>query len=163
MTHGRAQTSEVRLGATRDGVITGLSMRVTQDAGAYPLFGAYLPEISRRMAVGPYVIPKVEYLWRSVVTNTTPVTAYRGAGRPEATYVVERIVETAARELGVDPAELRRKNLIQPADFPYETPVALVYDTGDYEASLNKAMELADYAGFAARKAEAAAGRAIPR
>jgi len=94
---------------------------------------------------------------QGVYTNTAPVDAYRGAGRPEATYVVERIVETAARELGVDPAELRRKNLIQPADFPYETPVALVYDTGDYEASLNKAMELADYAGFADRKAAAAA------
>jgi carbon-monoxide dehydrogenase large subunit len=92
-----------------------------------------------------------------VYTNTTPVDAYRGAGRPEATYVVERIVETAARELGIDPVELRRRNLIQPEAFPYQTPVALEYDTGDYEASLNKALELVDYAGSPDRKAAAAA------
>src|SRR6185295_14354731 len=93
----------------------------------------------------------------AVYTNTAPVDAYRGAGRPEATYVVERMVETAAREMGIDPAEIRRRNFIQPDQFPYETPVALVYDTGDYQASLDKALIAADYAGFPARKAAAAA------
>src|SRR5207237_1697346 len=88
-----------------------------------------------------------------VYTNTGPVDAYRGAGRPEATYVIERLVETAARELKVDPAELRRRNFLQPDQFPYQTPVALAYDTGDYEASLDKALALADYAGFPARRA----------
>ncbi|MGB8360820.1 MAG: xanthine dehydrogenase family protein molybdopterin-binding subunit [Acidimicrobiia bacterium] len=145
MTHGRAQTSEVRLGATRDGVITGLSMRVTQDAGAYPLFGAYLPEISRRMAVGPYAIPKVEYLWRSVVTNTTPVTAYRGAGRPEATMALERAMDRLASELGLDPTEVRRRNFIPSEDFPHVTSVGERYDSGDYEAALDLALEASRY------------------
>src|SRR5690606_5902961 len=86
-------------------------------------------------------------------TNTAPVDAYRGAGRPEATYVVERLVETAARELKLDPAELRRRNFIR--EFPYQTPVALQYDTGDYEATLAEAMRLADVAGFEARRKDA--------
>ncbi len=90
---------------------------------------------------------------RTVYTNTTPVDAYRGAGRPEATYVVERMMETAARELGVDPADLRRANFVR--EYPHQTPVIMCYDSGDYELSLNNALEAADYAGFAARKAEA--------
>jgi len=92
-----------------------------------------------------------------VFTNTAPVDAYRGAGRPEATYLLERIVTKAAVELGRDPADLRRQNFIGKDQFPYETPVALTYDIGDYEASLDKALELADYAGFGARKEAAAA------
>ena len=145
MTHGRAQTSEIRLGATRDGVITGLSMLVTQDAGAYPLFGAYLPEISRRMAVGPYAIPKVEYVWRTVVTNTTPVTAYRGAGRPEATMALERAIDLLAAELGLDPADVRRRNFISSDAFPHVTSVGERYDSGDYEAALDLALETSRY------------------
>jgi carbon-monoxide dehydrogenase large subunit len=92
---------------------------------------------------------------KAVFTNTVPVDAYRGAGRPEATYILERIVNKAAQELNVDQAELRRKNFVQPSQFPYQTPVAVVYDTGDYEASLNMALKMSDYAGFPARKAEA--------
>ena len=92
---------------------------------------------------------------KAVFTNTVPVDAYRGAGRPEATFLLERIVNKGAQELGVDQAELRRKNFIQPSQFPYQTPVAVVYDTGDYEASLDLALKMSDYAGFAARKAEA--------
>jgi carbon-monoxide dehydrogenase large subunit len=145
LTHGRAQTSEIRLGATREGIITGLSIHVTQDAGAYPLFGSYLPEISRRMAVGPYAIPKVEYLWRSVATNTTPVNAYRGAGRPEATMALERAIDELAVELDLDPAEVRRRNFIPPDHFPYVTTVGERYDSGDYEPALDLALEASGY------------------
>lgn len=145
MTHGRAQTSEVRLGATRDGVITGLSIEATQDAGAYPLFGAYLPELSRRMSVGPYAIPKVEFRWRSAVTNTTSLNAYRGAGRPEATMAIERAMDVLAVELGIDPGELRRKNYIPSDAFPHVTAVRERYDSGDYEAALDLALELSEY------------------
>jgi len=109
------------------------------------------------LLAGQYKTPNIYVEVDSVFTNTAPVDAYRGAGRPEATFLLERIVDLAAKELGIDPAELRRKNMIQPADFPYQTPVALEYDIGDYEASLNKAMEMADYAGFAGRKADSEA------
>jgi carbon-monoxide dehydrogenase large subunit len=102
---------------------------------------------------GQYTIPAIHCNVRTVYTNTAPVDAYRGAGRPEATYLLERTVETAARELGVSPAELRRKNFIR--EFPYQTPVIMAYDAGDYEASLDAAMKAADYDGFPARKAEA--------
>ena len=91
---------------------------------------------------------------QAVFTNTTPVDAYRGAGRPEATYLLERIIEKAAKETGVDPAELRRRNFIKPDQFPYETPVALVYDSGAYDDTLDKALSLADHAGFPARREE---------
>lgn len=145
MTHGRAQTTEVRMGAKRDGSITGISLRVTQDAGAYPQFAAYLPVFSRRMAVGPYVIPKVEFLWRSVVTNTTPVHAFRGAGRPEATMALERAIDQLAVQLALDPAEVRRRNFI-PADvFPYVTVHGERYDSGDYETALDLALRTAGY------------------
>lgn len=145
MAHGRAQTSRVRLGATDDGVITGVSIRVSQDAGAYPLFGAYLPAFSRRMAVGPYAIPKVEFLWQTMLTNTTPVHAYRGAGRPEATMVLERAIDLLARQLDLDPAEVRRRNFIGPDRFPHTTAVDERYDSGDYEAALDLALNVGEY------------------
>ena len=107
---------------------------------------------------GQYAIPNIHAEVDAVYTNTAPVDAYRGAGRPEATYVVERLVETAARELKMDPAEFRRKNFVR--SFPHQTPVIMCYDAGDYEASLNKAMDMADYKGFEARKeASAKKGR----
>ena len=142
MSHGRAQISDVRLGATRTGRITGLSIRVTQDGGAYPLFGSYLPTFSRRMAVGPYAIPKVEFLWRSVLTNTTPVHAYRGAGRPEATMALERAMDRLAIKLDIDPAELRRRNFVPADAFPHITAVGERYDSGDYETALDLALSL---------------------
>jgi carbon-monoxide dehydrogenase large subunit len=145
MCHGRAQTTEVRLGATREGVIVGISLRITQDAGAYPQFGAYLPVISRRMAVGPYLIPNVEFLWRSVVTNTTPVHAYRGAGRPEATMALERAIDQLALELDLDPTELRRRNFISSDAFPHVTVLGERYDSGDYEAALDLALRKGRY------------------
>jgi len=153
MCHGRAQTTEVRLGATRDGYITGISLRVTQDAGAYPQFGAYLPIFTRRMAVGPYLIPKAEFRWRSVVTNTTPVHAYRGAGRPEATMALERAIDQLALDLDLDPAELRRRNFIPKDAFPHVTAVGERYDSGDYEAALDLALEMGEY--HDTRKAQA--------
>ena len=110
------------------------------------------------MLAGQYKTPNIYVEVDAVFTNTTPVDAYRGAGRPEATFLLERIIELAARELNVVPAELRRKNFIQPHQFPYQTPVALEYDVGDYEASLDKALELADYGGFTERRKASEAG-----
>ena len=145
MSHGRAQTSVVRLGATGDGQLTGLSISVTQDGGAYPLFGSYLPYFSRRMAVGPYLIPKVEFRWRTVLTNTTPVHAYRGAGRPEATMAIERALDVLALRLGLDPAELRRRNFIPADAFPHVTAVSERYDSGDHEKALDLALDISSY------------------
>ncbi len=108
------------------------------------------------MLAGQYTTPAIYVEVKSAFTHTVPVDAYRGAGRPEATYLLERIVEQAARELKIDPAELRRRNLIGADKFPYQTPVALTYDTGNYQAHLDSALALGDYKGFAARKAESA-------
>lgn len=145
MTHGRAQTHDVEIGATSDGRITSLRVLATQDAGAYPVYGAYMPHFTQRMASGPYDIPRIEFRWRSAVTNTTPVHAYRGAGRPEATVDLERIIDMLAAELDMDPAELRRRNFIRPEQFPHTTATGEVYDSGNYEAALDRARELADY------------------
>src|SRR3546814_6803186 len=103
-----------------------------------------------------YATPAIYANGKAVFTNTAPVDAYRGAGRPEATYVIERIVECAAREMKIDPAEIRRKNFIRPDQFPYQTPVALQYDIGDYEKALDEALKMIDYKGFPARKADSA-------
>jgi carbon-monoxide dehydrogenase large subunit len=153
MCHGRAQTTDVRLGATRNGLITGISYRVTQDAGAYPQFGSYLPVFTRRMAAGPYMIPAIEFSWRSVVTNTTSVHAYRGAGRPEATMVLERAIDQLAQAINVDPAELRRLNFIPADRFPHVTAVGERYDSGDYEAALDRALAMGEYGKARAKQA----------
>ena len=145
MGHGRAQTTTVRLGATREGVATGITLEVLQEAGAYPQFGGYLPAISKQMAVGPYAIPKVEFRWKSVVANTTPVHAYRGAGRPEATMALERAMDLLAAELDLDPAEVRRINFIPANAFPHTTAVRERYDSGDYEAALDLAIDVSGY------------------
>lgn len=160
--HGRDHVTEAELGIDADGNFVGFRVKTTANMGAYlSTFASSVPTyLYGTLLAGQYKTPNIYVEVDSVFTNTAPVDAYRGAGRPEATFLVERIVELAARELNMDPAELRRKNMIQPEDFPYQTPVALEYDTGDYEASLNKAIELADYAGFAARReASEAAGK----
>jgi carbon-monoxide dehydrogenase large subunit len=144
MTHGRAQIQEVAIGATRDGQVVGLELRVVGDMGAYPQ-NTWLPSLTRQMAVGTYRIPKVRTTTASVVTNTTPVAAYRGAGRPEATALLERAMDILAAELGIDPVELRRRNLIAPDAFPYRTPTGLTYDVGDYGRALDEALRLAGY------------------
>ena len=157
--HGRDHVTHAELALADDGEFLGMRVATTANMGAYlSTFASSVPTyLYGTLLAGQYRTPAIYVEVQSVFTNTTPVDAYRGAGRPEATYVVERLVETAARELGMDPAELRRRNFIQPDQFPYETPVALTYDTGDYEASLDRALEHIDYARFAARRAESEA------
>ena len=146
MTHGRAQVQYVELGLKRDGTFVGLRCRVIADAGAYPGFGGTLAMGSTRlMAQGVYKIPKIRFEVNTVLTNATPLGAYRGAGRPEAAAMLERIVDMAADELGMDPAALRRHNMFEPDDFPYTTVTGATYDSGDYDLSLTKALELAGY------------------
>ncbi|MEO3386401.1 xanthine dehydrogenase family protein molybdopterin-binding subunit [Mesorhizobium sp. CAU 1741] len=153
--HGRDHVTEVQLAFDADNKMTALKVDTIANFGAYmSLFSSSVPTyLYATLLSGQYVIPAIHANVRAVYTNTAPVDAYRGAGRPEATYVVERVVETAARELGVSPAELRRKNFVR--EFPYQTPVIMAYDAGDYEASLEAAMKEADYAGFEKRRAEA--------
>jgi aerobic carbon-monoxide dehydrogenase large subunit len=151
--HGRDHLTKVDLACDRNGKFLGLRVNTTANLGAYlSTFSTAVPTILyATLLAGQYATPKIHATVKAVFTNTAPVDAYRGAGRPEATYVVERIVETAAKELGIDPAEIRRRNFIH--EFPYATPVGLTYDTGDYDATMNRAVELADVAGFPARKA----------
>ncbi|HZD79904.1 MAG TPA: xanthine dehydrogenase family protein molybdopterin-binding subunit, partial [Actinomycetota bacterium] len=153
MTHGRAQIQRVELGARRDGTLVGLRADLLADLGAYPLAG-YLAPTTRSMLCGVYRIPKVASRGRSVVTNTTPVSAYRGAGRPEATALIERAIDLLAAELGMDPVELRRRNLIPPEAFPYRTSVGTTYDVGDYPGALDAVLRLADQEGLRAEQAE---------
>ena len=157
--HGRDHVSSVTLGVDADHKFTALKVMTTANLGAYlSNFATCVPTyLYATLLAGQYTTPVVYCNVKAVFTSTAPVDAYRGAGRPEATYVIERIVEVAARQLGVDPAELRRKNFIQPEQFPYQTPVALTYDIGDYEPSLDKALEMIDYGGFAQRRAESEA------
>ena len=157
--HGRDHVTSAELGLDEQGRFIALKVYTTANLGAYlSLFSSAVPTyLYGTLLAGQYKTPNIHVETQGVYTNSSPVDAYRGAGRPEATFVVERLVETAARELGRDPVELRRLNMIQPEDFPYETPVALVYDTGDYQASLERALQLADCAGFAGRRAAAAA------
>ncbi|HEY5644320.1 MAG TPA: xanthine dehydrogenase family protein molybdopterin-binding subunit [Pseudomonadales bacterium] len=153
--HGRDHVTHAELGLDADGNFVALKVHTTANLGAYlSTFGSAVPTyLYGTLLAGQYRTPNIYVEVHGVYTNTCPVDAYRGAGRPEATYVIERIVETAARELGRDPADLRRQNMIRPEQFPYQTPVALVYDTGNYEASLDRALQLVDYAGFPARRA----------
>ncbi len=150
--HGRGQVQQVKMGGTRDGKVTAFRNTVIQDSGAYPEIGTVLPFMTRTMASGVYTIPKAECSSVSVVTNTTPTAAYRGAGRPEATSAIERIMDVFAAEIGMDPAELRRRNLIAKDAFPYTTPTATVYDCGDYERALDLALEVAGYSELRAEQ-----------
>ena len=143
--HGRGQINYVELGATNDGKVLAFRHRLVQDAGAYPLVGAFLPVMTRLLASGTYAIPKIEFNAQSVVTNTSPTGTYRGAGRPEATYAIERGMDLLAVELGLDPADLRRRNFIQPEQFPYQTASGATYDSGDYERALELALDAANY------------------
>ncbi|HUQ39067.1 MAG TPA: xanthine dehydrogenase family protein molybdopterin-binding subunit [Acidimicrobiales bacterium] len=151
--HGRGQVQDIELGGTRDGALTAYRLTVLQDSGAYPRMGAVLPFMTRMMLTGVYAIPKAEFASKSVVTNTTPTVAYRGAGRPEATAAIERAVDMFAAEIGMDPAELRRKNLIPADAFPFTTQTATTYDSGNYEGALDKALEACGYADLRAEQA----------
>lgn len=145
MTHGRGQIQNVALGAKRDGTITGLRVEVIADAGAYPHVGAWLPNYTRLMCTGTYCIPRVAFRARSMVTNTAPVGAYRGAGRPEATALLERSMDLLARDLDLDPVEIRRRNLLERHNTNHITPSGAVYDSGDYRGTLDRVVELSGY------------------
>jgi carbon-monoxide dehydrogenase large subunit len=145
MGHGRGQIQTVTLGGTKDGDLLAYKIEILQDAGGYPNMGAILPYATRIMATGVYDIPAVEVSSKSVATNTTPTGAYRGAGRPEASAALERAVDLFADEAGLDPAEVRRRNFVQPDAFPFTTPTGTIYDSGNYEESLNRALATAGY------------------
>jgi carbon-monoxide dehydrogenase large subunit len=145
MGHGRGSRMEFRMGGRCDGTIEALALRILGDAGAYPGVGAVLPNLTARMACGVYRIARFEADIRSVVTNTTPTGAVRGAGRPEAMQVVERAIDVFASELGLDPAEVRRRNFIPPNAFPYTTPAGASYDSGRYADALDLALDRAGY------------------
>ncbi|MGA0863541.1 MAG: xanthine dehydrogenase family protein molybdopterin-binding subunit [Ilumatobacteraceae bacterium] len=152
--HGRAQVQHVTIGGTRGGKMTHYQLHVIQDSGAWVDMGAILaPFMTRPMASGVYDIPNIECRTTSVVTNTTPTVAYRGAGRPEATAAIERAMDMFATEIGMDPAEVRRVNLIGKFLEPHTTAVGQTYDVGDYETSLDKTLAAADYAGWRAKQA----------
>ena len=153
MTQGRGQTQHVEMGLRRDGSITGLRAKIFQNGGAYPAIGAFLPFFTRTMAQGVYTIPKVEVNSYSVATNTTTVAAYRGAGRPEATQMLERIVDMAADELGIDPVALRKQNFIPPEAFPLTTVTGANYDVGEYARALDEACRVAGYDELRAEQA----------
>jgi carbon-monoxide dehydrogenase large subunit len=150
--HGRDHVTKAQLAIDGDGKITGLKVHTTANLGAYmSTFSSAVPTfLYATLLSGQYAIPSIYCEVDAVYTNTVPVDAYRGAGRPEATFVVERLVEVAARELGMDPTDLRKKNFVK--QFPYQTAVASLYDAGDYQASLTKALEIHDYKGFGKRK-----------
>ncbi len=143
--HGRGQVQHVKIGGTRDGRITAYHLSVIQDAGAYPMMGAVLPFMTRMMVTGVYDIPNAGFDSVSVLTNTTPMRPFRGAGRPEAAAALERAVDLFATEIGVDPAEVRRKNVYPPEAFPVSTPGGVVYDCGAYEQALDLALATAGY------------------
>jgi aerobic carbon-monoxide dehydrogenase large subunit len=146
MPHGRGQVAYYELGFTREGRITGLRARVVGDAGAYAGFGGALTlGPTYVMSQGVYAIPKIAFDGAVALTNTTPMGAFRGAGRPEATAHLERVLDMAAVELGIDPAELRRRNFLDPASFPVTTLPGARYDVGDYDLPLREALRLADY------------------
>jgi carbon-monoxide dehydrogenase large subunit len=143
--HSRSQLQHVALGGSRDGTLEALSLRVVADAGAYPMSAPLLARNTGLLSPEIYRIAKVHWRTEVVVTSTTPVTAYRGAGRPEAAAVTERAVDLFALEIGMDPVELRRRNLLGSMQFPYTTPTGLVYDSGDYEPMLDRALDAAGY------------------
>ncbi|HXY42663.1 MAG TPA: xanthine dehydrogenase family protein, partial [Acidimicrobiales bacterium] len=155
--HGRGQVQDVEIGGTREGRILAYRIDVLQDSGAYPAIGAVLPFMTRTMATGVYDIARAECNSNSVVTNTVPTVAYRGAGRPEASAALERAMDCYAAEIGMDPAELRRKNLVTADRFPYTTPTGTDYDSGDYVRAFELALEMA---GYEALRSEQVARRA---
>jgi aerobic carbon-monoxide dehydrogenase large subunit len=145
MHHGRAQRVDFEIGGGRDGTVKALRLKILQDAGAYPGIGAFLPTFTAMMSSGVYRIPKIEAGIIAVATNTTPTGPVRGAGRPEATQVLERAIDVFAAEISMDPAEVRKRNFIPHDAFPYETVTGAHYDVGDYEGALDRALETVGY------------------
>ncbi len=153
LVHGRATSFRCVLGGRADGTITHYSLNVIQDSGAYADIGALLPFFTNIMTSGPYNIANVRFESKSVITNTVPVGAYRGAGRPEATHALERMLDVFASRLNMDPVELRRRNLIRSDAFPLTTSTGAAMDSGDYEGALDLALDLADYHALRAEQA----------
>jgi aerobic carbon-monoxide dehydrogenase large subunit len=154
MTHGRAQENTITIGGRRDGTVLAYRLEILQDAGAYPRIGAVLPSLTILMAPGPYAIPHAEAWAKVLATNTTPTGAYRGAGRPEATATLERAMDLFAAEIGADPAEVRRVNLLPPFTEPHKTAFGALYDSGDYVTALDAALDAADYPALRREQAE---------
>jgi carbon-monoxide dehydrogenase large subunit len=155
MPHGRGQVQYVQLGCKRDGTIVGMKCQIVSDAGAYAGFGGALGMgPTRMMAQGVYRIPRISYECAVALTNTTPMGAFRGAGRPEAAAMLERIIDIAAAELGIDPAEIRRRNFLRPDEFPYTTVMRTEYDSGDYDTALTEALRVAGYDELRREQAE---------
>ena len=154
--HGRDHVTKIELGLDEEGNFLAIRTETLANMGAYlSTFAPAVPTyLHGTLMAGNYKTPNIYVNVKAVFTNTVPVDAYRGAGRPEATFQLERVIDKAARELGIDPVELRRKNFIEKDQFPYTTPVALQYDTGDYSATMDKLVEIADLAGFEARAEE---------
>ncbi len=157
LSHSRGQIQYVELGCKRDGTFTGLRVRLVGDGGAYPGLGSFLPSGTRRMSNGTYRFTGIQFDVVVAATNTTPMGAYRGAGRPEATALLERIVDQAAIELGIDPIELRRRNLLTDDVFPFTTLTGITYDSGAYSTPLDA---VARWAGYDELRLEQAARRA---
>ena len=154
MTHGRAQQQTVTIGGKRDGTVLAYRLEVVQDSGAHVRIGAVLPSLTLLMTSGPYEIPSSESVATSIVTSTTPIGAYRGAGRPEATAALERAIDLFAAEIGMDPADVRRHNLLPPFTEPHRTKFGALYDTGDYAAALDKVLAAAGYEQLRKEQAE---------
>jgi carbon-monoxide dehydrogenase large subunit len=152
MHHGRAQRLEFEIGGSRDGRIQALRVNILQDAGAYPGLGAFLPTLTALMSSGVYRIPTIETSVTAVLTNTTPTGPYRGAGRPEAAQMIERALDVYAAEIGMDPAEVRRRNFFDADAFPVTTASGADYDSGDYARALDLALERAGYAELRAEQ-----------
>jgi carbon-monoxide dehydrogenase large subunit len=152
-THGRDHVTDLEAAVEPDGTITALRMRVTANLGAYPVF-AFIPDLTLMMGIGVYHVKHVDLKATCVFTNTTPVAAYRGAGRPEAAYYLERLVDIIAAELGKSPEEVRRRNFIPPDAFPYAGPTGQRYDSGEYDRALTRALEVSGYAALRAEQRE---------
>ena len=153
LNHGRAQELTFTIGSDRDGKVAAFRLEIRADVGAYPGLGAFLPNLTGLMSSGVYAFPAIEASSVAYLTNTTPIAAFRGAGRPEATQAVERAMDTLAAELELDPAELRRRNFIPKDAFPYTTASHAPYDSGDYEGALDLALRAAGYDDLRAEQA----------
>ena len=153
LVHGRGQEITATIGGTRDGRVLAFRSHVVQDGGAYPEVGCILPIFARNLATGPYDIAKADVSFQSVVTNTVPVGAYRGAGRPEAAQIIERMMDAYAAEIGMDPVEVRRKNYIAPEAYPYTNAMGTAMDSGNHAGALNEVLAQVDYAELRAEQA----------
>lgn len=160
-THGRANLSTATMALDAKGKFIGLKVDLAAEMGAYlSQYGPFIPWVGTTMTPGCYNIPAVHVVFRGVLTNTTPVDAYRGAGRPEAAYLIERLVDAIARETGKTPDAVRAQNFVKPSEMPHKTQTGPVYDSGEFEGHMRRAMEVADWKGFKARqKSSAKAGK----